>query len=259
MAHHEVTVGMATAQRRLPELDGTIEELGATDRGELAQHWLSRSASERRVADSFVVIHRTLSEHQAPDALVRLAARAVEDEYRHAELARQVASRFQGADLPSPPLLQLKVPEHQGASPALKRTLFIVGQCALNETFASAVLEASLEAATGPLAKEALRELLADEIDHARIGWAHLATLDAPGRAEFQPWLIPLVRDNLQMWRSTPRDYPTNPALVSQGALTTELLEGALQAATRELVVPGLQHLGISTDALARWLEQTQP
>jgi hypothetical protein len=214
------------------------------------------------VGDSFAVIRDALAEHGGQQALVDLATRAVDDEVRHAELSRVVASRFAGRELEALPRLPAFVPEHPQASPALRRTLWVVGQCCLNETIASAVLEASLEASTGALACAALRELLSDEIDHARIGWGHVAALDAETRAALAPWLYNLTRSNVRTWRTTPRDYPPaaiTPLLVAHGALSAELLEGAILTALRELVIPGFAQVGLSTDRIARWVEDGAP
>jgi hypothetical protein len=135
----------------------------------------------------------------------------------------------------------------------------VLGHCALNETFASAVLESALASTTGALAKAALRELLSDEIDHARIGWGFLASLDVETRAAITPWLPALLRANIREWRTADRGYPSDPTLVAQGALSQELLEGALLGALRELILPGLRHLGIATGELDAWVELGAP
>jgi hypothetical protein len=245
--------------RPLPEHDPTLDALTAQEREELASHWLARAASERRVADAFEVIRDTLGEAGAPSELVELAHRAIDDEMRHAELARVVASRFAGRPLDAPPRVALVVPAHHGASPELRRALHVVGHCALNETFASAVLEAALAATTGRLASAALRELLADEIDHARIGWGYVAHTDTATRAAIGRWLPRIARENLRAWREADRAYPTEPRLVAHGALSRELLEGALLGALRTLILPGLRHVGLPTAELERWVELGAP
>jgi hypothetical protein len=197
--------------RPLPETDADIEALEDGQRAELTEVWLGRAASERRVADAFEVVRDALAALRAPDEVVKLATRAVDDEYRHEELSRVVASRFAGRELEPPPRLALVVPEHTGADGELLHTLHVIGHCAMNETFASAFLETSLAFAKAPLARAAVQELLSDEIDHARLGWAHLGSLDAKRRTEVAPWLLPMVRANLKMWRDTPRPYSTDP------------------------------------------------
>jgi hypothetical protein len=240
--------------RPLPENDAEIDELSDVQRHELAGVWLGRAASERRVADAFQVIHEALEERGSASELRKLAARAVDDEHRHAELSRVVASRFAGGELDPPARLTLVVPEHPGAAPELVASLRILGHCALNETFASVFLETSLKLARGKLAMAALRELLSDEVDHARIGWAHLAELDAADRACIAPWLLPLVRANLKMWRDTPRPYPVDRALHRHGAPPADAVEEALLGALRHLIIPGFDRFSLPTGALVEWL-----
>jgi hypothetical protein len=251
--------GGRLTSRPLPENDETLDALSAADREELALHWLARAQSERRVGEAFAFIRDQLQQTGADASLVALADRAVDDEQRHFELSRQVASRFAGRSLPAPEPLPLAIPQHPGASAELLPALWVLGQCAFNETFASGVLEASLAAAEGPLAKAALRELLSDEVDHARLGWTYLAALEPGRRAEVGRWLLRLGRANLRMWRTAPREYPSRPELVTQGALSLELLEPALLGALGELIIPGFEHLGLPTDELKTWLADGAP
>ncbi|MBI3072069.1 MAG: hypothetical protein HYY84_08095 [Deltaproteobacteria bacterium] len=245
--------------RDLPVVDETIDALSKTERTELARHWLSRGASERRVGDAFLFVRDALRAGRAPESLVTLATRAVDDEMRHAEISRIVASRFAGRELPAPALLPLITPKHPGVNPEMRLTLWMLGQCAFNETYASAVLEASLAETTGPLANAALRELLSDEVDHAKLGWAFFATQSRAEQKAVEPWLLPLARVNLKMWRETPRDYPSDAKLVRQGALSLELLETALIEALKSLVVPGFREFGIDTSAIERWISTGAP
>jgi len=240
--------------RPLPEHDSALEALTDEQRAQLVAVWLSRAASERRVADAFEVIHGALLAARSDPALVALAARAIDDEHRHAELCRVVAARCAGRELEPPARLMLVTPEHRGAPASLVPTLHVLGHCAMNETFASAFLEASLGPAEAPLGRAALRELLSDEVDHARIGWGHLAELSERQRAELVPWLDSLVHANLKMWRDTPRAAATDPALHRHGAPPAQAIELALVGAVRDLIIPGLARFGLSTRALEVWL-----
>ena len=223
----------------LPEHDAELDALTDPERALLAGLWLSRAASERRVADAFSVVAAALVTLRAPSELTALARRAVDDEHRHAELARFVASRCAGRELEPPPRLALVVPEHVGASERLTATLHVLGHCALNETFASAYLETSLKLSQAPLARAAVRSLLCDEIDHARIGWAHLASLTEAERRELTPWLPALLTSNLAMWRVIPRPGPEASALARHGMVPADSVERALFTAVEELIVPG--------------------
>jgi hypothetical protein len=247
--------GGRLTQRPLPAEDTLMEALSERDRERLAQIWLYRSATERRVADSFEVITASLRRRAAPAALIAISARAVDDEYRHTELSRVVASRFAARELVAPPRLPLEAPKHEGASPALRDTLFVVGQCVLNETTASAFLESCLEHARGELARVALRELLSDEIEHGRLGWSYLAWLDEAERAAVGPWLLPMAYLNLKLWREeTPADPEHVAVLAEHGAPPAAVIHEALVGALTSLIVPGLRELGMTTAPLEAWL-----
>ena len=126
----------------------------------------------------------------------------------------------------------------------------------LNETTASAFLEVCVARAEAPLAKAALRELLSDEIDHGRIGWAHLASLDEAGRAEVGPWMLPMAYLNLRIWKQeSPHDPSHTDVLTMHGVPPASVLHEALVGALRDLIVPGLDALAIDTKALKAWLD----
>jgi hypothetical protein len=129
----------------------------------------------------------------------------------------------------------------------------------MNETFASAFLEVSLRYASARLARAALRALFSDEIDHARLGWAHLAGLTASERDQLAPWLPALVQANLKMWRDSPRCYSDERLLNAHGAPPGNIVEQALLNAIRQLIIPGLEHFGLPTAALHHWLAAGAP
>ena len=260
MADHEYTDagrwGGSLTRRALPTSDPLIEQLSAEERQRLTAIWLGRTAMERRVADAFVVVRDALTRRKAAPDLIALAHRAIDDEYRHTELSRVVASRISGREEPLPQRLELDVPRHRGASPELRDTLFITGQCVLNETTASAFLECCLTHAKGALIPSALRELLSDEIDHGRIGWAHLATLPQHTRDEVAQWLLPMAYLNLRIWREyTPLDARTSPALTALGSPPGRVIDAALVGALSDLIVPGLKDLGMNTAPIRAWLD----
>lgn len=246
-------------RRPLLHGDATVDALTNEERAELADVWLARAATERRVADSFAVIRDALAELEAESALVALAERAIDDEYRHAEICRFVASRFADHELASPPLLPLRIPQHRGAPRTLELSLWVVGQCCMNETIASAFLEAAFAKATGPMARGALRELLSDEVDHARLGWAFLAALSEVRREEISPWLLGMLRKNLELWRDAPRDYSMTETTEAQGAPTAATVQTALDIAIRDLIIPGFRQLAMPTERLERWADAGAP
>ncbi len=250
--------GGELTSRPLPD-DPSIDDLSPETRAVLADAWSGRAASERRVGDAFVVVRDALASLGAGAELIELAARAIDDEMRHAELSRRIASRYAGRELEHPPLLPLNVPRHARADERLRRILHVIGQSCLNETIASAFLEATLVETDAPLARAAVRELLADEIDHARIGWATVAATDAAMRRAIGEWLPEMAIANLRMWREAPRLYASDRELARHGAPREETVAAALLTAFRDLIVPGFAHLDVRTDEVVAWLDAGAP
>lgn len=190
--------GGAVTSRPLP-VDGELSEIDPTLREHLARIWLSQAATEARVAKSFALVHESLIALGAADGLVTVSKRAIDDEHRHTALCREMARRYFGAEVTTTPQLPFAPPRHELAtSDEQRKALWVIGQCAFNETFASAYLSLCHERAESALPRAALRELLSDEIDHARIGWAYLATLPRHLRASIDDWLLPLAICNLR-------------------------------------------------------------
>jgi len=233
----------AAARRALPAEDPSIDALDRPSRELLARAWAERARSELGAGAVFAAISQGLFAAGAPAEVQWLAARAVCDEMRHAEICRFLAIRYGGADIarPAPP-----VP----GDPPRSALVYAVLNGSINETIASAVLTACHEGASSPLARAATRELLADEVDHARVGWALLADgpLAAGLRCEVAralPTLVRIVRDRwLARAAELPEDLPRG-----HGCLPRAEVEELVDHALRVLVLPGFAHVGIDPAA----------
>jgi hypothetical protein len=234
-------------RRPLPEHDDTIALLTERERRMAAAIWQARGEAELRASMSFAYIARELVEAGAAPELVALAQRAVTDEIRHGEICRRVASAFAGRELPELRRLPLRVPMFPGVSAELVRVFHVVGMSCLNETTGSAFLEVCRAGACGPLVSRALHELLSDEIDHARIGWAFVASncVSDATRAELTRRMPELIAMNLAAWRERPR-FDVSDALVGQGIPRWDDVDRAVVAAIDELFVPGFASVGIA-------------
>lgn len=238
----------ATLTRRpLPERDDTIAALTSNERRIAAAVWQARGEAELRASMSFAYLARELADAGAAPELVALAQRAVTDEIRHGEICRRVASALAGREVPELRRLPLRVPRFAGASAELVRVLHVVGMSCLNETTGGVFLEVCRAGARAPLASRALHELLADEIDHARIGWAFVASdrVSEPTRTELTRRMPELIAMNLAAWRERPR-FEVSDALVAQGIPRWDDVDRAVVAAIDELLVPGFASVGIA-------------
>ncbi len=241
-------------RRELPSLE---LDLAPLIREEVARIWLIQAATEFRVAGSFACVERSLRALDSEPALIALAARAVDDEHRHAALCEDVAGSLMGRVVGPHVQLPAQRPAHTGAPEALRHVLWVVGQCCLNETFASAYLSVAKDGATTPLIERAVRELLSDEVDHARLGWAFMRSLSPELRRGLEDWLVPLVIQNLREWRNI--ELPHDDRLAAHGIPPMHAAQAALTDALHGIVIPGFRHVGLDTRALERWAKSGAP
>jgi hypothetical protein len=254
-----------------PLEDESIDDLHEPARRWLATLWLSQAATELRVAMSFKVIAESARLVSAAPGVIQMADRAVRDEHAHAELCQSMAARYAGGAVVAPPRLPFEAPTHPHApSEHVRRALFIIGQCTFNETFASAYLQLALSGARVPEVRAALRQLLADEVDHARIGWAYVQSLDGDIRGEVERSLWPLAMANLREWRTlsifdAQESHGTQAAGLSPAALRAhgfprgEAVEAALREVLADLIIPSLGQFGFRVDHLTRWVREGAP
>ncbi len=250
--------GGRVTSRELPDGTEELRELSPAVRQRLAQIWWIQAATERRVATSFAIVRDALEALEAGQPLVDLAARAIDDERRHAALCEDMAVRVLGRSVGRSPDLPMQRPEHPAARDERERqALWIVGQCALNETFASAYLSTAHKRCTSQLGRAALHELLKDEIDHSRLGWAYLSTLPRDLRESVSGWLVPLTVANLREWRSVA--VSDDVELEPLGVPHRDAVRAALDEVVNGVLLPGFAHVGLDVRALERWVARGAP
>jgi hypothetical protein len=241
----------------LPADDPSIAALGPDARARVARVWTERSAAEQRAAVLFTLVARDLLADGAIPEVLDLATRAVHDELRHVEVCRQVATRYAGTEVPWPAPEPAPEPGFRDAPPDLTRVLHVVFNTCIAESVGAAFLQVCRADAEGPLVRAALQVLLRDDVGHARIGWAHLASgrvaarhLPAIGAA--LPGLLRAVRDG---WYERCAEIDAREAPPpGHGCATTSAIRGAVDMTLREVIVPGFEYLGLDTTAARRWL-----
>jgi hypothetical protein len=218
-----------------------MTELGEIERGVVADYWWQRALGELTSWHGFQHVLADLrAEHAAP-AVLELAERAVQDEHRHAQWCREWAVRFGHAGGELVPRGERPI-QFRGASEVHNRLLRIA-LCCVNETVGCVVLRHVRPVIELPELRELNRRHMADELQHSRVGWAHLATLNEEQRAFLGPWLPALLRLARQSWcEGTEGDHE---ALVPYGYFSLRLLRAAYEEAVQSLLVPGFSHLGL--------------
>jgi hypothetical protein len=228
---------------------------GEAVRALAADAWRFRWTVERDAEVRFQGLAARLEALGAPSSIVALALRAAGDERRHAAHCARLAAELGGPvpDAPPPPPEPV-APSGLDEEDAV--TYELVAACCVAETVSVAVLTALLPAAREPSLRAVLHELAADEVAHARLGWAQLALAAGRGRTGFLSRLLPgmlagSVDDDLFEAVEPSRD---DEALLALGVLPQRARRELFVAALEEVVLPGLAAAGVDTGAAREWL-----
>ncbi len=109
--------------------------------------------------------------------------------------------------------------------------------------------------AIAPPVRAAVREVLEDEIRHARIGWAYLGSRDTTSeeRRLVSAWLLPLLRAQWTRWRAQIATLP-DFELPAHGCPSPVAIERASLSSIRDLVLPGFARAGVDISEAQDWL-----
>ncbi|HEX9294894.1 MAG TPA: hypothetical protein VF881_03645 [Polyangiaceae bacterium] len=219
-----------------------MDELRREQRERLAAYWWRRAEGEITSWVAFRHVLQDLRIEHSPASVLALAERAVADEYQHAVWCREWAEQFghpTGVDLRPRSEQPLRF---SGCSEAENRLLRIAF-CCLTETVGCFLLRHVRPALRDPDLKKLNRRHLADELQHSRVGWAHLSTLGERQRDFLAEWMPKL----LELLPTVCCDGPEEERedLVAYGYFTPSLLRNAHAEAVEEVILPGLEHNGL--------------
>lgn len=237
-------------ERRLAD-DPSIALLSSADRDTLAAIWMDRARSESAVGNVFAQVADELVASGAPSELVALARSATADEARHAAVCEELARAY-GHDSAPRPERRVRLSDYDQPTVRLRAALHAVHVCCISETIATVFVEACLGACGSPMLREIHREHLADEVQHARVGWAYVATLTAEERTAIASELASVLELQLDAWTARISDLPIAGVAGHGYPPRSELLD-AVHGAIRELVLPGFDHVGIDSAAARAW------
>jgi hypothetical protein len=226
------------------------------ERAVVAAMWAFRARSEDQAAARFVRIAAQLDVLAAHDSLRELARRSIDDERRHRSRCVALAERFGHAPLAGE-LVEAPTPEVAPPTwPVARRLAYeIVAFCCLTESINAALLTRSYAEVSDPSSRAAIREILADEIQHARLGWAFLA------RERQREWLagyLPTMLDaTVPAELLDPRIQPEpGPALRAHGVFGRDELRSILVECVDGVIAPGLATLGLDAGPIHRWMAE---
>jgi hypothetical protein len=243
------------ARRPLPLDDAGIDGLEPAARRAVAEIWLGRAQSELRVGARFELLRTSF--RGAPPELTASLANAAEDERRHSELCAAVAARYAGEPVSVNEVEPEPLVRFGDADEQLSVLLHLVLLSCINESTSTFYLRAAMKGSRYPLARAALRELLADDVEHARIGWAHLASANVTvdERAHVARALPTLLGVSRALWTDVPERR--EPWFAEHGCAGRDAAGAAFEAAVRTIVLPGMAHVGIGTEHAAAWLARS--
>jgi len=229
-------------------------------RAELARIWAERIPTEYRSITGFSTLSFDLIAAGAPVDLVAVCHRVCIDELRHTELAVRMVEIY-GGELPELPREISVLPSDEKLNVVAQACRSSILISCLGETFACTELAMLRDRAVDPVVEGVLRIFLADEIVHARIGWAYLAhafkTADENTRkavASAIPDYVGGIAANLFGTDDKPAavDVTNDDArLANHGVCSMQEEQDLYRKFIPEIFIPGLRAVGVPIDEAA--------
>jgi len=246
--------------RAVPWEESHAPKLDASLRAELGRIWGERIPTEYRSITGFSTLSFDLIAAGAPVDMVAVCHRVCIDELRHTELAVRMVDLY-GAPRPSLPRDITSLPADESLSAVAQACRSAILLSCLGETFACTELTMLRDRAVDPVVRQVLTIFLADEIMHARVGWAYVAhamkTADSATResvAAAVPAHIAGIGANLfGSLESAAAVSVTNedPRLAVHGVCSMIEEQDLYRAFVPEVLVPGLIACGVPVDRSA--------
>jgi hypothetical protein len=239
------------AKAHLPDLTG-LPELSDDERAMAARTWRGRMVNEHVSAQVFAGLVPQAMAAALPGHLQAQLPKAIADEYRHAEqCAAVVMALGHEAVAPLPPIQPLPVHEDVGPLEGFLRNCLSVG--CLSETIAVSIIRAEHAEMEGTPLGELLGSILADEVQHARLGWTVLGLLaprlDDAARERMSEYLEDAFLHQLQY--EIPK-LPVNSGLRPELGLAGVCDGGAARALFFDtfavVIVPKLEEVGFKAE-----------
>ena len=246
--------------RPIPWEESHASKLAPEVRAELARIWAERIPTEYRSITGFSTLSFDFIAAGAPVDLVAVCHRVCIDELRHTELAVRMVEIY-GGHLPDLPREISSLPSDTSLNVVSQACRSAILLSCLGETFACTELAMLRERAEDPVVEGVLRIFLADEIVHARVGWAYLAhafkTADENTRkkvADAMPEYVAGIAANLFGTDDAPAavDVTNDDArLANHGVCSMKEEQDLYRKFIPEVFIPGLRAVGVPVDEAA--------
>jgi hypothetical protein len=235
-----------------------VEQPSALITARVRETWSFRTRAEMEATARFARMAKELAEVGAQAVVVQGAADAAEDEARHRDLCAVIARRFGDTD---PTNYRPSYQRIGRADDPRDRLLWEMVAVCMSETINTALLSRCQEVAKDPEIKRTTNELLKDEVNHARLGWAHLAAERAAGRGAFLGDILPLMLEASVEpgFLEGKLEQPWTDAMYDYGELPLKELLQIYFETMDEVILRGMDAMGIDTSKGRAWLAERAP
>jgi hypothetical protein len=163
------------------------------DRARAIATWKGRMVNEHISARVFASLIPQMMKAGVDAEWQHEVAAMIQDELRHGQQCAAVVHALGGQALAElPPLAD--VPEHEDAGPLEAFLRNVIHISCMSETVAVALIRSEQQEVAPPEMAETLRQILGDEVRHARFGWRVLRALapriDEPMRKRLGQYLV---------------------------------------------------------------------
>lgn len=191
----------------------------------------------------------------ADEPVLTIAREAIADEEHHARICAALAARYRGDAERWPGDQIAPLPLFVPSAPGLRLVLLVTTACCVNETLACNVLEGQLRESKSPIVRAGYQSILADEIDHGRMGWAHLGSrwVTKEQRDEIGYWLPRLLEARFRELFD-PHPLP-GAGCEAHGILPRSERQSLIRVGLEEVVFPGFRHIGVDTTHGEAWMK----
>lgn len=209
------------------------------------------ATGEYEAVDIFSRIAAGLAINGAPIDLVASATRAATDEVRHADYAFRMAALCGGTEDIAIDVRAQRAETRWGRALDLETLdLMMIEIPAVGEALACALLRASRERATDPVARALFTSILGDEVHHTRLGWYYLAwrapqwTAAERQRAADRAGEV-IVEVERRFWWGRDAPAGSRKAARALGILESTGQRAVIREVMEGEIVPALDQLGL--------------
>ena len=211
--------------------------------------WTASAFNEFCTAAAMGQLVELLGQASVPLDLWGIATTFPLEELVHVELCSRVAMRLGGgAPIVYDPA-DLHLALDPGLTPLQQATEMIVRLCCVGEAFSLPMLAGAMRAATHPLTRSVLEQIVKDEAEHGRLGWLYLDwiadALDDTERRRLAAAAQDTAAGLRRVWEETPARGDEDPRASDMGWIAAEAYSEHARRALEEDVFERLASYGI--------------